>query len=101
MKRPAGRQREAKVIPHGESERVLGGHRLNASFLNCETLTTPLGDLEGVDARPGCSGWVADEMGLRTDLALNAVEVGLWTHVGRDTTGEVAQSDKGMRYLTR
>ena len=38
---------------------------------------------------------------LRTDLALDALEMGLWTraHAGRDTTGVIAHSDKGVQYL--
>ena len=38
---------------------------------------------------------------LRTDLALDALEMGLWTrsHAGHDTTGVIAHSDKGVQYL--
>ncbi len=38
---------------------------------------------------------------LRTDLALDALEMGLWTRAraGRDTTGLIAHSDKGVQYL--
>ena len=37
----------------------------------------------------------------RTDLALDALEMGLWTraHAGRDTAGVIAHSDKGVQYL--
>lgn len=38
---------------------------------------------------------------LRTDLALDALEMGLWTreHAGQDTTGVIAHSDKGVQCL--
>ncbi len=38
---------------------------------------------------------------LRTDLALDALEMGLWTrsHDGRDTSGVVHHSDKGVQYV--
>jgi putative transposase len=38
---------------------------------------------------------------LHTDLALDALEMGLWTraHAGHDTTGVIAHSDKGVQYL--
>ncbi|WP_148575820.1 IS3 family transposase [Nocardioides caldifontis] len=38
---------------------------------------------------------------LRTDLALDALEMGLWTRAraGHDTTGVIAHSDKGVQYL--
>ena len=38
---------------------------------------------------------------LRTDLALDALEMGLWTreHAGQDTAGVIAHSDKGVQYL--
>jgi putative transposase len=45
-------------------------------------------------------GWQLSKS-LRTDLALDALEMGLWTRarVGRDTTGVIAHSDKGVQYL--
>ncbi len=45
-------------------------------------------------------GWQLSR-GLRTDLALDALEMGLWTraHAGQDTTGVIAHSDKGVQYL--
>ena len=38
---------------------------------------------------------------LRTDLALDALEMGLWTrqHHGRDTSGLIHHSDKGVQYV--
>lgn len=38
---------------------------------------------------------------LRTDLALDALEMGLWTrqHEGRDTSGLIHHSDKGVQYV--
>ncbi len=38
---------------------------------------------------------------LRTDLALDALEMGLWTRAraGRDTTGLIHHSDKGVQYV--
>ena len=38
---------------------------------------------------------------LRTDLALDALEMGLWTrqHDGRDTSGLIHHSDKGVQYV--
>lgn len=38
---------------------------------------------------------------LRTDLALDALEMGLWTrdHAGQPTTGVIAHSDKGVQYV--
>ena len=46
------------------------------------------------------SGWQLSKS-LRTDLALDALEMGLWTreHAGHDTTGVIAHSDKGVQYL--
>ncbi len=43
-------------------------------------------------------GWQLSKS-LRTDLALDALEMGLWTRArtGRDTTGVIAHSDKGVR----
>jgi putative transposase len=45
-------------------------------------------------------GWQLSKS-LRTDLALDALEMGLWTreHAGQDTTGVIAHSDKGVQYL--
>lgn len=45
-------------------------------------------------------GWQPSKS-LRTDLALDALEMGLWTrqHAGHDTTGVIAHSDKGVQYL--
>jgi putative transposase len=45
-------------------------------------------------------GWQLSKS-LRTDLALDALEMGLWTRTraGRDTTGVIAHSDKGVQYL--
>jgi putative transposase len=45
-------------------------------------------------------GWQLSKS-LRTDLALDALEMGLWTrqHAGRDTNGVIAHSDKGVQYL--
>lgn len=45
-------------------------------------------------------GWQLSRS-LRTDLALDALEMGLWTrqHAGRDTSGLVHHSDKGSQYL--
>ncbi len=45
-------------------------------------------------------GWQLSKS-LRTDLALDALEMGLWTrqHAGHDTTGVIAHSDKGVQYL--
>ena len=45
-------------------------------------------------------GWQLSRS-LRTDLALDALEMGLWTreHAGQDTTGVIAHSDKGVQYL--
>lgn len=38
---------------------------------------------------------------LRTDLALDALKMGLWTrdHAGQPTTGVIAHSDKGVHYV--
>ncbi len=43
-------------------------------------------------------GWQLSKS-LRTDLALDALEMGLWTreHAGQDTTGVIAHSDKAFR----
>ena len=43
-------------------------------------------------------GWQLSKS-LRTDLALDALEMGLWTrqHAGHDTTGVIAHSDKGVQ----
>jgi putative transposase len=45
-------------------------------------------------------GWQLSKS-LRTDLALDALEMGIWTrrHEGHDTTGLVHHSDKGGQYL--
>lgn len=45
-------------------------------------------------------GWQVSKS-LRTDLALDALEMGLWTraHAGRDVAGVVAHSDKGSQYV--
>ena len=45
-------------------------------------------------------GWQLPKS-LRTDLALDAREMGLWTraHAGRDNTGVIAHWDKGVHYL--
>ena len=45
-------------------------------------------------------GWHLSR-GLRADLALDGLEMGLWTreHAGQDTTGLIAHSDKGVQYL--
>ena len=45
-------------------------------------------------------GWQLSKS-LRTDLALDALEMGLWTRAraGQDTTGVIAHSDKGVQYL--
>ena len=45
-------------------------------------------------------GWQVSKS-LRTDLALDALEMGLWTreHAGRDVAGVVAHSDKGVQYV--
>ncbi len=45
-------------------------------------------------------GWQLSKS-LRTDLALDALEMGLWTreHAGHDVTGVIAHSDKGVQYL--
>jgi putative transposase len=45
-------------------------------------------------------GWQLSKS-LRTDLALDALEMGLWArqHAGQDTTGVIAHSDKGVQYL--
>ena len=45
-------------------------------------------------------GWQLSKS-LRTDLALDALEMGLWTreHAGQETTGVIAHSDKGVQYL--
>jgi putative transposase len=45
-------------------------------------------------------GWQVSNS-LRTDLALDALEMGLWTraHAGHDTRGVIAHSDKGVQYL--
>jgi putative transposase len=45
-------------------------------------------------------GWQLSK-NLRTDLALDALEMGLWTRAysGHDTTGLIAHSDKGVQYL--
>jgi putative transposase len=45
-------------------------------------------------------GWQLSKS-LRTDLALDALEMGLWTrqHAGQNTTGVIAHSDKGVQYL--
>ncbi len=45
-------------------------------------------------------GWQLSKS-LRTDLALDALEMGLWIreHTGQDTTGLIAHSDKGVQYL--
>jgi putative transposase len=45
-------------------------------------------------------GWQLSKS-LRTDLALDALEMGLWTreHAGQDTTEVIAHSDKGVQYL--
>jgi len=43
-------------------------------------------------------GWQVSKS-LRADLALDALEMGLWTreHAGRDVSGVVAHSDKGSQ----
>jgi len=45
-------------------------------------------------------GWQLSKS-LRTDLALDALEMGLWTreHAGHHTTGVIAHSDKGVQYV--
>jgi putative transposase len=45
-------------------------------------------------------GWQLSKS-LRTDLALDALEMGLWTRrrAGRDTSGLVHHSDKGVQYV--
>ncbi len=45
-------------------------------------------------------GWQLSKS-LRTDLALDALEMGLWTreHAGHDTAGVIAHSDKGVQYV--
>ena len=45
-------------------------------------------------------GWQLSRS-LRTDLALDALEMGLWTraHAGRDVAGVIAHSDKGSQYV--
>jgi hypothetical protein len=45
-------------------------------------------------------GWQLSK-NLRTDLALDALEMGMWTrtHSSHDTTGLIAPSDKGVQYL--
>ncbi len=45
-------------------------------------------------------GWQLSKS-LRTDLALDALEMGLWTRelAGHDTAGVIAHSDKGVQYL--
>lgn len=45
-------------------------------------------------------GWQLSRS-LRTDLALDALEMGLWTraHAGQDTAGVIAHSDKGVQCL--
>jgi putative transposase len=48
----------------------------------------------------GVVGWQLSKS-LRTDLALDALEMGLWTRAreGRDTTGLIHHSDKGVQYV--
>ncbi len=45
-------------------------------------------------------GWQLSKS-LRTDLALDALEMGLWTrrHAGHDVTGLTHHSDKGVQYV--
>jgi putative transposase len=45
-------------------------------------------------------GWQLSKS-LRTDLALDALEMGFWArqHAGHDTTGVIAHSDKGVQYI--
>jgi putative transposase len=45
-------------------------------------------------------GWQLSK-NLRTDLALDALEMGLWArqHAGRDTIGLIHHSDKGVQYV--
>jgi len=45
-------------------------------------------------------GWQLSKS-LRTDLALDALEMGLWTrqHAGQDTSGLIHHSDKGVQYV--
>ena len=45
-------------------------------------------------------GWQLSKS-LRTELALDALEMGLWTrqHSGQDTAGVIAHSDKGVQYV--
>ena len=45
-------------------------------------------------------GWQLSK-NLRTDLALDALEMGLWTrrHAGHDTSGLIHHSDKGVQYV--
>lgn len=45
-------------------------------------------------------GWQLSK-NLRTDLALDALEMGLWdrARAGRDTTGLIHHSDKGVQYV--
>jgi transposase InsO family protein len=45
-------------------------------------------------------GWQLSKS-LHTDLALDALEMGLWSraHAGQETTGVIAHSDKGGQYL--
>jgi putative transposase len=48
----------------------------------------------------GVVGWQVSTS-LRTDLALDALEMGLWQQhrAGRDTTGLIHHSDKGVQYV--
>jgi transposase InsO family protein len=45
-------------------------------------------------------GWQLSKS-LRTDLALDALEMGIWTrqHAGHDVTGLTHHSDKGVQYV--
>jgi putative transposase len=45
-------------------------------------------------------GWQLSK-NLRTDVALDALEMGLWdrARAGRDTTGLIHHSDKGVQYV--
>ncbi len=44
-------------------------------------------------------GWQASTT-LRTDLALDALEMALWTRRGKDVTSVVHHSDRGVQYLS-
>jgi putative transposase len=71
------------------------------SFQHCRTFTGWVNAAFVIDVfSRRVVGWQLSNS-LRTDLALDALETGLWTrqHAGHSTTGVIAHSDKPVQYL--